>query len=59
MDAVKKLASKGIKVQGEEIYNLKFADDIDLLDSSYARLEKQVQKLDSEKQKIWNANQQR
>ena len=48
MDAVKKLASKGIKIQGEEIYNLKFADDIDLLDSSYARLEKQVQKLDSE-----------
>ena len=48
MDAVKKLASRESRSRERKIYNLKFADDIDLLDSSYARLEKQVQKLDSE-----------
>ena len=48
MDAVKMLAEKGIRIHGREVYNLKFADDIDLLDMTFDRLQEQLTKLDAE-----------
>ena len=48
MDAVKDLAEKGVKIHGREVYNLKFADDIDLLDVTFSRLRVQLAKLDAE-----------
>ena len=48
MDAVYELSEKGVKIQGRELYNLKFADDIDLLDKTYERLQNQLEKLDAE-----------
>ena len=47
MDAVEELVKKGIKVHRREIYNLKFANDIDLLDMAFDSLQEQLIKLDS------------
>ena len=42
------LSEKGFKIHGIEVYNLKFADDIDLLDVTFSRLQEQLAKLDAE-----------
>ena len=46
-DAVKNLAEKGVKIHGREVYHLQFADDIDLLDVTFDRLQEQLAKQDA------------
>ena len=47
MDSVQNNGT-GISIQGEEINNLKFADDIDMLDEDWDLLVKNIQTLDTE-----------
>jgi len=48
MYAVSAIPAQGININGKEVYNLKFADDIDVLDVTFERLQEQLTKLDAE-----------
>ena len=53
MDPVNELQNSGVKVQGVRINNLKFADDIDLLEETNSGLQDLLSRLHTESERYW------
>ena len=45
MDGTKELPEKGVTVHGQRVWNLRFADDIDLIDKSPAGIQETIDKI--------------
>ena len=57
MDGINEMEDKGVIIQGLSIYNLKFADDVDLIDKDPDNLQAMLNKLRGQ-WKIWNVHKQ-
>ena len=45
MDGTKELPEKGVTIHGQKVWNLRFADDIDLIDKSPAGIQEMINKI--------------